>query len=120
MGSCRLTYTVKMRFLILGVFVCLAAVAYARPQEETAVDASNAEVVAQEEPAVEVQEGRAKPMNDAKKAKKAGKKDNKKKRKKDDKKARKGNKKDNKGNKKNDNNQRRKKNNKNNKKNKNN
>merc|ERR1711955_125342 len=93
-------YTVKMRFLILGVFVCLAAVAYARPQEETAVDASNAEVVAQEEPAVEVQEGRAKPMNDAKKAKKAGKKDNK-------------------GNKKNNNNQRRKKNNKNDKKNKN-
>merc|ERR1712243_463700 len=108
MGSCRLTYTVKMRFLILGVFVCLAAVAYARPQEETAVDASNAEVVAQEEPAVEVQEGRAKPMNDAKKAKKAGKKDKGKKGKKDDK-----------GNKKNNNNQRRKKNNKNNKKNKN-
>merc|ERR1711955_188364 len=111
MGSCRLTYTLKMRFLIIGVFVCLAAVAYARPQEETAVEASNVEVVAQEEPAVEVQEGRANPM---KKAKKADKKDDKgKKGKKDDKKARKGNKKDNKGNKKNNNNQRRKKNNKN-------
>merc|ERR1712098_276594 len=113
MGSCRLTYTLKMRFLILGVFVCLAAVAYARPQEETAVDASNVQDVAQAEPAVEVQEGRAKPAMTEGKTQKADKKDNKgKKEKKDKKKARKGNKKDNKGNKKKTNNNRRNKNNK--------